>query len=407
MPRNILLVGDDARRLQDPLPLPRSQQWIVTVAATGSQALLELEHRPQDVVVADVDACAADAASLLCAISERWPSTSRIALCGSLDCSSQAYQVPYPAAHQYIFRESAASEFHEAVERCLRMQDLLSQPGLRALIGSVHRLPPRPRTFARLQVMMSHKNVTPKKICAVIEADAAITAKLLQLANCAMFHERDRIKSIEQALTRLGFLGVRNLVMCSEVLTGWQRAARSELDLESMQAHVQQVARVTAALTAGSPCADEAVLAAFLHDIGYWVLVQERPVQLNQAAALALTRDIPMQEAERCVLGTSHAEIGAYLLGLWGMPNTLVEAIAHHHTPELVGVTRFNTLSALAAALALSGTDDSDAFSSPPRRNGVVGQEFFERLEGIPFDWVDAEKLAMACRSEQDPDARP
>jgi len=353
-------------------------------------------------VVADVAACTADAAPLLGTIAERWPSTSRIALCGGLECSSQAYQVPFPAAHQYIFRESPASEFHEAVERCVRLQDLLSQPGLRALIGSVHRLPPRPRTFARLQVMMSHKNVTPKKICAVIEADAAITAKLLQLANCAMFHERERIKSIEQALTRLGFLGVRNLVMCAEVLSGWQRVARSELDLDSMQAHVQQVARVTAALTAGSPCADEAVLAAFLHDIGYWVLVQERPAQLNEAAALALSRDIPMQEAERCVLGTSHAEIGAYLLGLWGMPNTLVEAIAHHHTPELVGVTRFNTLSALAAALALSGTDDSDAFSSPPRRNGVVDQQFFERLEGIPFDWIDAEKRAMACRAEVD-----
>ena len=340
MPRNILLVGDDARRLQDPLPLPRAEQWLVTVAASGAQALLELERRPQDVVIADVDACASDAVPLLYAISERWPSTSRIALCGSLECSGRAYQVSFPAAHQYIFRESAASEFHEAVERCLRLQAVLSQPGLRALIGSVHRLPPRPRTFARLQVMMSHKNVTPKKICAVIEADAAITAKLLQLANCAMFHERDCITSIEQALTRLGFLTVRNLVMCSEVLTGWQRATRSDLDLDAMQAHVQRVARVTAALTLGDPCSDEAVLAAFLHDIGYWLLVQERPAQLDQAVALALSRDIPMQEAERCILGTSHAEIGAYLLGLWGMSNTLVEAIAHHHTPELVLLQR-------------------------------------------------------------------
>jgi HD-like signal output (HDOD) protein len=349
-----------------------------------------------------VDVRTADAASLLCAISERWPSTSRIALCGSLESATRPYQLPFPAAHQYIFRESAASEFHEAVERCLRLQDLLSQPGLRAVIGSVHRLPPRPRTFARLQVMMSHKNVTPKKICAVIEADAAITAKLLQLANCAMFHEREPIRNIEQALVRLGFLGLRNLVMCAEVLSGWQHAPRGSLDLDAMQAHVQRVARVTAALTAGSHCSDEAVLAAFLHDIGYWVLAQERPAQLDQAAALAVSRDIPMQEAERHILGTSHAEIGAYLLGLWGMPNTLVEAIAHHHTPELVGVTRFNTLSALAVALALSGTDDSDAFSSPPRRNRVVGQEFFERLDGIPFDWVDAERLAMACLAEQD-----
>jgi HD-like signal output (HDOD) protein len=402
MPRHILLVGEDALRLQDPVLLPHAGQWIITLAGNSDQALLELEREPQDVVVADVGALAPGGTGLLLTVGERWPSTSRIALSERLDSAGQAYELPVPAAHQYLYRQSPAAEFHEAVERCLRLQDLLSQPALRSLIGGVRQLPPRPRTFARLQVMMSHRNVTPKKICAVIEADAAITAKVLQLANCAMFHEYDRVRSIEQALVRLGFAGVRNLVMCSEVLTGWSRAARGALDLDSMQAHVQRAARVTAALTAGTACSDEAVLAAFLHDIGYWVLVQERPAELDRAAALAVTEDIPMQEAERRVLGTSHAEIGAYLLGLWGMPNTLVEAIAHHHTPEGATAVRFDTLSALAVALALAGTDDSDAFASPPRRNEVVGEAFYERLEGAPFDWVDAEKVAIACLADLD-----
>ena len=258
--------------------------------------------------------------ALLAVVSERWPWTSRIAISASPDCASQAYQLPFPAAHQYLYWDCAADEFHEAVERCLKLQDCLSHPGLRLLIGGIRQLPPRPRTFARLQVMMSHRNVTPKKICAVIEADAAITAKVLQLANCAMFHDQDRVRSIEQALVRLGFAGVRNLVMCSEVLAGWSATAGSDVNLDSMQAHVQRVARVTSALTSGTPCNDEAVLAAFLHDIGYWVLVQERPAELDRAAALAVTEDIPMHEAERRVLGTSHAEIGAYLLGLWACP---------------------------------------------------------------------------------------
>jgi HD-like signal output (HDOD) protein len=402
MPRHILLVGEVARRLQQQDPLLHSDYWIIAMADNGGAALQSLERQPQDVVVAETDAVTPSGTDLLLEVSERWPSCSRIALSDNPGGSAQFYEMPFPVAHQYLFRQCAPFEFHEAIARCLRLQDLLTNPGLRSLIGGIRRLPSRPRTFARLQVMMSHKNVTPKKICAVIEADAAITAKLLQLANCALFHDLERITSTEQALVRLGFAGVRNLVMCSEVLAGWNRAARSELDLDSMQAHVQRVARVTAALTAGSACSDEAVLAAFLHDIGYWVLVQERPAELDRAALLAVTEDIPMHEAERRILGTSHAEIGAYLLGLWGMPNTLVEAVAHHHTPEGSGVRRFNTLSALVAALALSGTDDSDAFCTPPRRNGVVGQDFFDQLEGIPFDWVDAEKVAIACLADQD-----
>jgi HD-like signal output (HDOD) protein len=401
MPRHILLVGADAQRLHVELPLPDAHRWIVTPAAGGAQAEQELERQPQAVLVADVAALAADGRSLLLAVSERWPSVSRIALTDSPEGSGMAYETPLPAAHQYLFRQAPGADYHEAIERCLNLQELLSQPGLRALIGNIRQLPPRPRTFARLQVMLSHKNVTPKKICAVIEADVAITAKVLQLANGAMFHHRERVRSVEQAIVRLGFTGVRNLVLCAEVLSGWNGRMRSGVDLDAMQAHVQTVARVTAALTAGSACHDEAVLAAFLHDIGYWVLVQERSAQLDQATTLAVIEDIPMHEAEREVLGTSHAELGAYLLGLWGMPSTLVEAVAHHHEPERANVTRFNSLSALATALALSGTDDTDAFGTPPRRNGMVGQEYFNRLDGIPFDWVDAERVAMACLADE------
>jgi HD-like signal output (HDOD) protein len=402
MPRQILIVGDDAQRLDALGELLRDGRWNISVVQGCSRVFAELERGTADILVADVETLAADALTFLESITARWPSISRIVISANPECGAQAFQTPAPAAHQYISRNAAATELPEAIERCLGLQALLANPGLQSLIGGIRQLPPRPRIFTRLQVMLTHKNVTPKKICAVIEADAAITAKVLQVANCALFHGDHRVTNIEQAVIRLGFLGVRNLVMFTEVLAGWSRMVGSNLDLDGMQAHVQQVARVTAALTAGSPCRDEAVLAAFLHDIGYWVLVQERPAELNRAAALAVTADIAVHEAERRVLGTCHAEIGAYLLGLWGMPNTLVEAIAFHHTPERTGVRRFNSLSALAVALALSGTDDSDAFCTPPRRNGVIGQDFFDKLEGSPFDWVDAEKLAMDCLADQD-----
>ena len=402
MPRHILLVGDEAQRLLAPDLLMRIPHLKATAAQGCAQAVAELERRVPDVLVADMDVLGDDAIPLLLTIAERWPSISRIALSDIPDYPSHSYQTPAPIAHQYISWEAARDDLREAIERCLKLQDLLSNPGLRSLIGSVRHLPSRPRIFTRLQVMLTHKNVTPKKICEVIEADAAITAKVMQLANCALFHNGERVRNIEQAVVRLGFLGVRNLVLSTEVLSGWNRKARSSVDLDSMQAHVLRVARVVAALTAGTACRDEAVLAAFLHDIGYWVLAQERPVELDRASALAVSEDIAVHEAERRVLGTCHAEIGAYLLGLWGMPNTLVEAIAYHHTPERVGVRRFNTLSALATAMALSGTDDSDAFAIPPRRNEVVGQEFFDQLDGCPFDWVEAEKIAMACLAGQD-----
>jgi len=109
-----------------------------------------------------------------------------------------------------------------------------------------------------------------------------------------------------------------------------------------------------------------------------------------------------MDEAEKRLLGTCHAAIGAYLVGLWGMPNTLAEAIAFHHVPELSAERRFNSLTALAAGLALSGTDDSDGFHTPPKRSGVIGQGYFDQLQGRPFDWGEAERVTMACLADQD-----
>ena len=63
------------------------------------------------------------------------------------------------------------------------------------------------------------------------------------------------------------------------------------------------------------------MLAGLLHDIGYWVLAQECPGRPDQATELAAAEGIPLHQAETQVIGASHAEIGAYLLGIWGLPS--------------------------------------------------------------------------------------
>ncbi|MFX8805533.1 HDOD domain-containing protein, partial [Acinetobacter baumannii] len=79
------------------------------------------------------------------------------------------------------------------------------------------------------------------------------------------------------------------------------------------------------------PWADDALLAGLLHDIGYWILLQQCPKEMCRVLDMARAEGIPLHEGEIQVLGTSHAEIGAYLLGLWGFPYSIVEAVAFHH----------------------------------------------------------------------------
>jgi HD-like signal output (HDOD) protein len=170
-------------------------------------------------------------------------------------------------------------------------------------------------------------------------------------------------------------------------------------DLERLQQQGQQVAAIARALAAGTAFADDAMLAGLMHNIGYWVLVQECPRELQQAWELARERKIPMHEAERELMGASYAEVGAYLLGIWGLPRPVIEAVAFQRRSEQLVHTNFDVLSALVVAEALAFGQGPDAFGmqQPPPR--VIDDTYLGPLQA-PFDWREAQLRAEAAMGE-------
>jgi HD-like signal output (HDOD) protein/ActR/RegA family two-component response regulator len=399
--RRILFVDDDAYVLSGLRTRLRSMagKWDMHFAEGGAQALAALESAPFDVVVSDARMPGLDGAQLLQIVQQRWPETVRIVLSGHAD---QELGLRFVAiAHQYLRKPCQAPQLDNAIERALRVRELLQSAPLRALIGMLRELPVLPRIFAELQSAMARDNVTTKEVAGIVSGDAAVTARVLQMANSAFYRRARRISSIEQAVTQLGFASLRNLVLCAEVFARWpQQPPGAPLDLEKMQRHTQAVAEAVHALTARTSLADDALLAARLHEIGYWVLVQQCPGDLARALDVALTRQLPMHEAEREVLGASHAEIGAYLLGIWGLPHSVVEAVAFHHCPDQVAHTEFDALGALAVARSLSGTDEADAFRGPLLRGVPMDAEKFAQM-AAPFEWDEAVRRADEAREAQ------
>jgi HD-like signal output (HDOD) protein len=204
---------------------------------------------------------------------------------------------------------------------------------------------------------------------------------------------------MDQAVNYLGFNAVRSLVLSEEVFAQWpDRAASRVLDLEKIQLHAHESMGAVHALSERSLFADDALLAALLHDIGYWILAHECPRELESAHTLALEQQLPMHEAERQVMGASHAEIGAYLLGLWGLPPAVVEAVAYHHTPARVQKTKFDVLAVLALAHALAGTDDAAAFRGIASADVHVDAEYLASLF-TNLSWEDGERAATWLNS--------
>lgn len=396
--RQRILFVDDDRQLLDGLRrglAGRTTEWEMRFVESGERAIEELERFSCDVIVSDVRMPGLDGTVVLATASERQPNAIRIALSGAADLADTVRLLP--VAHQYLSKPCPAPQLETVIERCLKLHEVLGEPSLRALIGRVRQLPAHPLISTKLRVTSSNDSASFQRVGQLITADPVLSAKVVQIVNSSFFRPARRITNVEQAVQYMGFAGVRNLMLCAEVFARWPgKLANAAVDLESLQQHAQGTAVIAEALTRGTTWADDSVLAALLHDIGYWVLSQECPADLSRALDVAVEEGIPLYRAETRVIGASHAEVGAYLLGLWGLPYPVIEAVAHHHEPEKFRSGRFTVLSALAMALALSGTDDGDAFRVAPPRAETVGPGYLLGL-GAPFTWSEAETRAVAC----------
>jgi putative nucleotidyltransferase with HDIG domain len=396
MKKRILFVDDDApilnglrvrlHRLRD--------KWDMEFVESGAQAIQALESSHCDVVVTDMRMPGMDGAELLSIVRDRWPDAVRIVLSGYAELQQVVRLVPY--AHQYYSKPCEAGQLENLIDRCLRLHELLRLPTLRAVVGRVCKLPAMPQVYARLQSLLASDETSVRDVAELVASDAAIAAKVLQLVNSAFFRLARRITNIEQAVNHLGFGAIRNLVISAEVFSRWPgRDPKSVMSLDKLQSHVHTVAAAARSLAAGTPRADDALLAGLLHDIGYWILANECSDELAKALETAVALKIPLHEAETRVIGASHAQIGAYLLGIWGLPYPVIEAVAYHHTPQSVPQSEFEPLAIVCTAHALLPADDTEAFNAPVAADPKVDAQFLASVNA-PFDWAEAVRRVAA-----------
>lgn len=400
--KNIIFV-DDERDLLDGLRArlyKHRNDWRMQFALSGEEAIALFEKEPVDLIVSDVRMPGMDGGQLLTTVKERWPTTMRIIISGYAD-PTQALRLA-SLAHQYLAKPCEERQVENVIERCFHLQDLLSQESLRTVVGRIGKLPAMPKTFARLQAALAQPTVTAGEIADIVSTDAAIATKVLQITNSAFFRLRKPMVRIKDAVNYLGFATVRNLVLCAEISSSWESPRElPEVDPQDLQKHAEHSAAACKALAGDRVSPDDAWLTGLLHDIGYWILVQECPEQLAQAIALSKAEAAPLSECEIKTIGASHAQIGAYLLGLWGLPYPIVEAVALHHTPAAITSHGYDLLAALAVAHTLMEPANAQAISMSGVREPGVDANYLERL-GAPFDWEEAQRRVLLSAAPAD-----
>jgi HD-like signal output (HDOD) protein len=178
-----------------------------------------------------------------------------------------------------------------------------------------------------------------------------MAAKVLQLVNSGFFGLAQTVTSLKAAVAYLGMETIKNLALATDTFKVFTPAPGiAHSFCEDMQRHAQRAALIVGTLPLPARLRDVGIVSALLHDIGELVLASKLPHQFCAALELARTAGCSQVEAEEQIFGTSHAEIGAYLLGLWSIDSQIIEAVAHHHRPDRIPHTSFDASTALYVA---------------------------------------------------------
>jgi len=361
--KTILFVDDDPGILQGlrRMLLSMSGQWQMGFVSSAEEALKALAATNTDVIVSDIRMPGMDGAELLMLVQKLYPHVSRIVLSGQCD-KETSFRAVGPT-HQFLSKPCSPEALKRTLSRTFALRELLANEAVSRVISGIVTLPSPPQSYDRLLEELRCPNGSLARISQIIAADPAMAAKILQLVNSDFFGLSQSLSSIEEAVNYLGLETIRSLVLSLNLYHHSDEGSRDSPALMLLFQHslivavlARQIANSEGEL--GKAMASEAFAAGLFHDIGKFALVSHCSEISARISDLAAAEAIPMLAAEQRLIGTTHAEVGAYLLGLWGLPDPIVEAVAYHHLPESCVSHEFLPLTAVHVANAMAHVND-------------------------------------------------
>lgn len=365
---------------------PLRKEWEMLFEEGGQAALATLENAPCDVVVSDMKMPGMDGAEFLSKVREKYPASIRIALSGETD-SHMIYRC-VQHAHQYLAKPCDADALVSAVKRAFSLRKLMHDEKLEAIVANMTSLPSLPEQYEQIMHELQSEDPSLQKVGEIIESDVAMSAKILQLVNSAFFGLARHMSSPSEAAMYLGVDVLKSLVLTTGVFSQFEGNKVEPSVLHAIWTHSTNVGSLAKNIALEESedklFADYALMGGLMIDVGKLVFATNFPDKFAQVLSTTGSGEVPDHVAEKELFSHSHTDVGAYLVGLWGLPNPVVECVAYHHEPNSCVESGFTPLSAVHIAHAIVAGGGSEPLAE-------IDEEYVEAIGAASriSGWID------------------
>jgi HD-like signal output (HDOD) protein/ActR/RegA family two-component response regulator len=364
MKKRILFV-DDERKVLDSLQrmlLSMRSQWEMEFAASGQEALDLLKGKSFHVVLADMRMPGMDGRKLLGRVKKLHPQVVRIMLAEYSD--KDLILNSAGLTHQFLCKPCGAEALKKTIAGACAMCELLEDESLTNVISKIGSLPSLPSLYKEVVEEVNSRDVSLARVGEIVSKDVGMSAKLLQLVNSAFFGLPEPVSSTVRAVKLLGLETIKTLILTIKIFSQFHRTALPCYSISSLLDHSISTGILARSMATqedlGQSLIDEAFMAGLLHDMGKLILLDKLPLKCREIADVINSSACELHQAEQKVLGTSHAQVGAYLMGIWGFSESIVEAIAFHHCPSKCSNSSFGILTIIHLANAFGHHDHGE-----------------------------------------------
>lgn len=337
-------------------------EWETALVENGRSALDHLEANPCDIVVTSSRIADMLGTDLLDRVKERFPTTVRMLVSQKSDWDSDL-QSP-GSVDQILSHRADSCEFRRAMERATRLRTLTDDPRLRRIVEQVRVLPSLPSLYMQVVDEMNSEDPSIGRVGEIVSHDVAMSAKILQLVNSPAFGTRNRISNPAQATVFLGLDLIKGLVLTVKLFDRIREHSLPSFPFEELWEHSFRVGSYARLIAKDAGCSrvelDLCFTSGLLHDLGKLIFVSNLAESYLNVHEIATSNEIPLHVIERETFGTTHAELGAYLMGLWGLDQEIFDAVLFHHGPVELDDAPFLPVDAVFVANAIDRTAGDD-----------------------------------------------